>query len=201
MAMLTILMLQEINFPANTFDAAYAIEATVHAPSLEGVYSQVFRVLKPGAVFGVYEWVMTDAYDENNKHHREIRLGIERGNGISNMVPRKEALDAMRKAGFVIEHEEDLAEREDRKPWYAPLAGDLSGAQGLMDFLGYVRISKIGRIAIGGLLCAMETLRLAPTGTAETAKELSDGGDALVAGGKEKLFTPMYLMVGRKPVM
>lgn len=144
---------------------------------------------------------MTDAYDENNKDHREIRLGIERGNGISNMVPRKEALDAMRKAGFVIESEEDLAEREDRKRWYAPLAGDLSGAQSLMDFLGYVRISKIGRIGIGCLLRAMETLRLAPTGTAETAKELSDGGDALVAGGKEKLFTPMYLMVGRKPTV
>ena len=142
---------------------------------------------------------MTDAYDESNKHHREIRLGIERGNGISNMVPRKVALDAMRKAGFVIEHEEDLAEREDKKPWYAPLAGDLSGAQSLMDFLGYVRISKIGRFGIGYLLGALETLRLAPVGTAETAKELSDGGDALVAGGKEKLFTPMYLMIARKP--
>lgn len=198
--MLTTIVLQEINFPANIFDAAYAIEATVHAPSLEGVYSQVFRVLRPGAVFGVYEWVMTDAYDENNKHHRDIRLGIERGNGISNMVPRKEALEAMRNAGFIIEHEEDLAERQDKKPWYAPLAGDLSGAQGLMDFLGYVRISKIGRFGIGYLLRALEALRLAPTGTAETAQELSDGGDALVAGGREKLFTPMYLMVARKPV-
>jgi sterol 24-C-methyltransferase len=192
---------QEINFPPNSFDAAYAIEATVHAPSLASVYAQVFRVLKPGGVFGLYEWVMTDAYDESNKRHREIRLGIERGNGIANMVPRKEALDAMRKAGFIIEHEEDLAERADRRPWYTPLAGDLAGAQNLWDLLGYVRISKVGRIGIGCLLRTLETLKLAPVGTAETARELSDGGDALVAGGREKLFTPMYLMVGRKPVV
>ena len=158
-------------------------------------------MLKPGGVFGVYEWVMTDAYDGNNKRHREIRLAIERGNGIANMVPRKEALEAMRKVGFVVEHEEDLAERVDRRPWYAPLAGDLAGAQNLWDLLGYVRMSKIGRLGIGSLLRTLEALRLAPVGTAETANELSDGGDALVAGGREKLFTPMYLMVGRKPVV
>lgn len=143
---------------------------------------------------------MTDAYDETNKHHRSIRLGIERGNGISNMVPRKEALRAMQKAGFVVEHEEDLAERADRRPWYAPLAGDLTGAQNLWDFLGYVRMSSVGRMGIGYLLRTLEALRLAPSGTAETAKELSAGGDALVAGGREKLFTPMYLMVARKPL-
>lgn len=193
--------LQEINFPPDTFDAAYAIEATVHAPSLKDVYSQIFRVLKPGGTFGVYEWVMTDAYDGSNKHHRSIRLGIERGNGISNMVPRKEALEAMSQAGFEVHHEEDLAERKDRKPWYAPLAGDLSGAQNVMDYLGYVRMSTIGRLGVGALLRSLEALRLAPSGTAETAAELSHGADALVAGGKEKLFTPMYLMIGRKPVV
>jgi sterol 24-C-methyltransferase len=196
---------KKINFPSASFDAAYAIEATVHAPSLEAVYSQIFRVLKPGGVFGVYEWVMTDAYDESNEHHRKIRLGIERGNGIANMVPRKEALEAMKKAGFVVEHEEDLAQRKvspiaDRRPWYAPLAGDLAVAQTLGDFFGVLRMSSIGRMGVGVLLRTMETLRLAPLGSAETAAELSAGADALVAGGKEGLFTPMYLMVARKPV-
>jgi predicted methyltransferase len=28
----------------------YAIEATVHAPTWEGVYSEIFKVLKPGGV-------------------------------------------------------------------------------------------------------------------------------------------------------
>ena len=28
----------------------YAIEATVHAPTWEGVYGEIFKVLKPGGV-------------------------------------------------------------------------------------------------------------------------------------------------------
>ncbi|KAL1297652.1 hypothetical protein AAFC00_006207 [Neodothiora populina] len=60
-------------FEENSFDTVYAIEATVHAPSLEGVYKQMYRVLRPGGTVGIYEWVMTDAYDDDNEHHRAIR--------------------------------------------------------------------------------------------------------------------------------
>ena len=63
-----------MSFPPETFDAVYAIEATVHAASLKGVYSEIFKVLKPGGVFGVYEWFMTDAYDNDNPRHRSLRL-------------------------------------------------------------------------------------------------------------------------------
>ncbi len=37
----------------NSFDAAYAIESTAHASDKIGAYEQIFRVLKPGAFFGV----------------------------------------------------------------------------------------------------------------------------------------------------
>lgn len=67
----------QMSFKEETFDAVYAIEATVHAPSLEGVYGQIYKVLKPGGVFGVYEWLMTDNYDDSNEEHRKIRRGIE----------------------------------------------------------------------------------------------------------------------------
>ena len=67
----------QMSFPENSFDAVYAIEATVHAPSLEGVYSQIYKVLKPGGTFGVYEWCMTDTYDPTNQEHRKICRGIE----------------------------------------------------------------------------------------------------------------------------
>jgi sterol 24-C-methyltransferase len=189
-----------LSFPDNTFDAIYAIEATCHAPVLEGVYSQMFRVAKPGAVVGIYEWVMTDRYNETNPTHRAIRHGIERGNGISNMVTRKDALQAFLKAGFTLLHDEDLAERKDARPWWAPLSGDIDYATGIWDVVGAVRMTRVGRFAMETLLSALETIRMAPSGTAETARELSAGADALVAGGKQGLFTPMYLMVGRKPM-
>jgi sterol 24-C-methyltransferase len=37
-------------FGENSFDAVYAIEATVHAPSFEGVYGEIMKVLKPGGI-------------------------------------------------------------------------------------------------------------------------------------------------------
>lgn len=188
-----------MSFPSESFDAVYAIEATVHAPSLEGVYSQIYRVLKPGGVFGVYEWLMTDRYDNEDPHHREVRLGIEQGDGISNMVKISEGLAAIQAAGFELEMHEDLADRPDVRPWYYPLDGDLRMAGSIGDVLTIARMTKLGRYlahtAVGGL----EKIGIAPKGTRKTADSLALAADCLVAGGKEKLFTPMYLMVARKP--
>ena len=44
-----------------------------------------------------------------------------------------------------------------------------------------------------------EKVGAVPTGTQKTADSLAVAADCLVAGGKEKLFTPMYMMVARKP--
>lgn len=188
-----------MSFPDNTFDAVYAIEATVHAPKLEGVYSEIFRVLKPGGVFGVYEWLMTDDYDNNNPEHRKIRLAIELGNGISNMVPIQEGLDAMKAAGFEMLKHEDLAQRPDPMPWYWPLSGELRYLQSFGDSFTIFRMTKLGQFFTHGFAGLMETLRIAPKGTQKTANALSEGADGLVAGARLNLFTPMYLMVGRKP--
>ena len=190
---------QQMSFPDNTFDAVYAIEATVHAPTLEGIYSEIFRVLKPGGVFGVYEWLMTDAYDNDNLHHREIRLGIEQGDGISNMCKVEEALAAVKAAGFELLLNEDLAERPDPYPWYWPLAGELRYLQTPFDLFTIVRMTRWGRTIMHNLAGALEFLRIAPAGTKKTADSLALAADCLVAGGREHLFTPMYLMVARKP--
>ena len=189
----------QMSFPENSFDAVYAIEATVHAPKLEGVYGQIFKVLKPGGVFGVYEWLMTENYDNDNKQHREIRLGIEQGNGISNMVKVSEALAAMKAVGFELEYHEDLAERPDATPWYYPLAGDFSMMGTIWDFFTVARMTRLGRGAIHRFVGALETVGIAPGGTQKTADSLALAADNLVLGAKLKLFTPMYLMVVRKP--
>lgn len=171
----------------------------MHAPSLQGAYGQIFRVLKPGGRFGVYEWVMTDKFDESNPDHRAIRLGIERGNGIVNMRARSAAIEAIKAAGFILEYEDDLAGRSDPIPWYYPIAGELKHARSLWDMLTVLRMTKFGQGSMGRLLWTLETLLLAPPGTNETATELARSADALVEGGRQGLFTPMYLMIGRKP--
>jgi sterol 24-C-methyltransferase len=44
-----------------------------------------------------------------------------------------------------------------------------------------------------------ETIGVLPTGVQKTADSLALAADCLVAGGKEKLFTPMYLIKAVKP--
>jgi len=43
---------------AEAFDAAYAVEATCHAPDKLACYREIFNTLKPGAAFVAYEWVV-----------------------------------------------------------------------------------------------------------------------------------------------
>lgn len=189
----------QMSFEPETFDAVYAIEATVHAPSLEGVYTQIFNALKPGGKFGVYEWVMTDEYDNENPVHREIRLGIEQGDGISNMVKKEVAVEAMKAAGFEMLIAEDLADRPDEIPWYYPLAGSWKHMTSLWDVLTIARMTWWGRGAVHRFLGGMEKFGIFPKGSQKTADSLAYAADCLVKGGELKLFTPMFLMVGQKP--
>lgn len=87
-------------FGEGSFDAVYAIEATVHAPTFEGIYGEIFKVLKPGGVAGIYEWVMTDQWDASNPEHKRIAHAIEIGDGIAEMRNAKNAYDALVSTGF-----------------------------------------------------------------------------------------------------
>lgn len=64
-------------FADAVFDAAFSVEATVHAPKLELVYGEIFRVLKPGGKYACYEWCVTESYDENDPKQKKVIHGIE----------------------------------------------------------------------------------------------------------------------------
>lgn len=64
-------------FSPASFDAVYSIEATCHAPTLEGVFSEVFKVLKPGGLYTSYEWTTTATYDETDLEQKRVIHAIE----------------------------------------------------------------------------------------------------------------------------
>jgi len=187
-------------FGEGSFDAVYAIEATVHAPSFEGVYGEIMKVLKPGGVFGCYEWCMTDAWDPTNPHHKEIAHGIEVGDGIPEMRSIAAARSAFKSVGFEVLVDEDLADRPDEVRWFYPLEGDLRKAQTTWDLVMCWRMTTFGKFVTQNTVWVLEKMKMLPTGTHDVGEALKLAATALVAGGQEKLFTPMMLFVGRKPV-
>ena len=190
------------------FDAAYAIEATCHASSLEEVYRQVSRVLKTGGVFGCSEWVMTPKFDRGNTKHVGIRNRIERGNGIACMRGSDEAREAMRLAGFRLEHEEDYSRHweclsRDKegpwlRPWYWPLEGRYDLARTWDDWWTAFRMSRRPRLVCYWVVWLLELLIIYPKGVVEAMTTIGYCVDSVRDGGKEEIFSPCWWFIGKK---
>ncbi|KAG0205969.1 hypothetical protein BGX28_002519 [Mortierella sp. GBA30] len=187
-------------FEDNSFDACYGIESTVHAKTLEDVYGEAYRVLKPGGVFGCYEYLMTDKYDPSNPEHLRVLQGLQVGGGIADMTRTEDdCLQALRNVGFTIEKNMDLARLDDKIKWHSPLQGDIRQANVLWDYLTYLRTTSYGRTATAYMLWTMEKLRLVSPGSVQVSNILEIGADSFVKGGVLEIFTPMYFFIVRKP--
>jgi sterol 24-C-methyltransferase len=184
---------------SESFDAAYSIEGTSYAPTLQGVYSEIFRILKPGGTFAAYELILTDIYDNNNPEHRSIRHSLEEGMGITNLSTMSEAIEAIKAAGFQLMSAEDLANGPGQIPWYYLLTGSLRVINSIWDIrrlmhMAFLR-SDVARFVAG----AFESAGILPPGSQRIIDTLAKVGDVLVKAGDKKLFTPLFLIVGKKP--
>jgi sterol 24-C-methyltransferase len=183
----------DVDAADHSFDAVYAIEATCYAPDKPSVYREAFRLLKPGGLFAAYEWVLTDLFDASNAHHVKMKDDIQFGNGLLGLDRFDAVDDGLRTVGFEVLETRDLAVQSGPSvPWYQPLTG--SG----LSLTGF-RSSTTGRRVTYGALRALETLRVAPQGTARVARNLGIGGAALAEAGRLGIFTPMYFLLARKP--
>ena len=186
----------EMPFKDNSFDGVYAIEATCHAPVREGVYSEIYRVLKPGQIFATYEWCLTPKYDGDNEYHRTIKKKIEEGDGLPDMAQQEECVQALRNVGFEIEEARDMAldDRLGGDPWYLPLYPSWN------PFTFRFQMSEFGKLITRNILWVCEGLWLVPSGTYKVQEMLQQGGWGCAYGGHTGTFTPMWLMVARKPL-
>jgi sterol 24-C-methyltransferase len=178
--------------PDASFDAAYAIEATCHAPDKVSVFSEVARLLRPGAPFAVCEWCTTALHDDGRPEHRAVREGIERGNGLAPIASFDEVLEGLDRSGFDVIEARDRAEDSDpARPWYGPLSGrELS--------LRSLPRRPYGRVIVNAVTGLLERAGVAPRGTRDVSSMLNAGADALVRGGELGTFTPLYVVVANK---
>jgi sterol 24-C-methyltransferase len=182
----------EMPFESASFDAAYQIEATCHAGDLERCYREVHRVLRPGALFGGYEWCLSPTYDAANEEHRELKKKIEIGNGLPDIRTTVEIVDTLTAAGFEVLTTKDATAFADAEtPWYRVLSAGY-------DHPLRIRRTKPGRAAIHGFVSVLERAGIAPEGTGKISQTLHLGADALVRGGELGVFTPMFFTLARK---
>jgi sterol 24-C-methyltransferase len=178
--------------PDESFDAIYAFEAICHAPDKTALFKELLRLLRPGGLIGIYEWCLTEKYDNANPEHLAIKRGIEEGNGLPDISSIPETRLCFEKAGFKVLDAFDRAEEGDEGlPWYHSLAGRE------MSLLGLQR-SRLGRVTVGSLVKGLELLRIAPKGAFRVQSFLSEGADALVAAGEAEIFTPMAFFLAQK---
>lgn len=183
----------QVDAPDESFDAAYSIEATCCAPDKISVYAEVYRLLKPGACFGAYEYCMTDRFDAEDPHHRRIKSDIQLGGGLLVIDDPQTIVRALRTVGFEVLESRDLSIQAGPSiPWYEPLVG--SGLS-----LASFRSSRIGRSVTTNTLRVLEALRIVPQGTVRVAETLNLCAAAMAQAGRLGIFTPMYLIRARKP--
>jgi len=185
-----------LDYKDGHFDCAYAIEATCHAPDKVACFSEILRVLKPGGLFGCYEWVMTARYDPTNSHHRALKEGIEVGNGLPDIATIPHVLDSLKRAGFeVLDHAElSTGPAHDAReiPWYNSLEGSFS--------LTGFRMTAIGRRITHAFVTVLQAVGVAPAGSVKVSKLLNDTANDLVRAGQLDIFTPSFFFLARKPL-
>ena len=182
----------DLPFESESFDAVYSIEASCHAPDKFKLFSELARVMKPGARFAGYEWCMTERYQADNEDHRTIKKGIEEGDALPDIWTMPDVVRALEAAGLEVLESRDVAPEADLEtPWYRPLSGRFS-------FDGLKHTPR-GRATTHSLVTALETLKIAPRGSAATSKFLQAAAAALVRGGESGIFTPMFYFHVRKP--
>ncbi|CAL5430931.1 unnamed protein product [Camellia sinensis] len=169
-------------FSDNSFDVIFAIEANCHAPQ---------SVLKPGQCFAAYEWCITDYFDPNNEEHQRIKGEVELGNGLPDIRSMKQCLEALKLEGlgvFLSEGQhQNLAVCD---TWYLPLDKCHFSPSNF-------RVTAAGRFITRNMVKVLEFVGLAPEGSQRVQAFLEKTANALVEGGWENIFTPMYFFLAR----
>ena len=179
---------------ANSFDAGYAIESTCHAPDKESAFAEIFRVLKPGALFWGQEMCMTEKFDPDNSSHQAVKDKLMLGIALNDIATFSEVDRALGSVGFhVIEAMDRDIKDGPRTPWYQPMEGQSGTLRNAF------RRTPLGRRAMIAGLSLAETFKFFPKGSAAVVRFMDRTAEAYVAGGKTGIFSPLYCFLARKP--
>jgi sterol 24-C-methyltransferase len=89
-------------FPDKHFDAFYQVQAMTYAKDLNAVFSEVARVLKPGAKLAILDGVMLDGYNESDPYHRQLLNETRQVTGFGGLWHYDDWKAAVEDSGFRV---------------------------------------------------------------------------------------------------
>ena len=177
----------------DSFDAGYAIESTCYAPSKERAFAEIFRVLKPGALFWGQEMCLTNVFSHDDEKHCSIRDEIKFTLALSELFTFDEVNRALEAVGFeIIEAMDQEHEQGSTVAWYVPM-------QQLSSRFSDWITGPFGRKTLAGGMRLTETVGIFPKDSWRVMELLHRMAIAYVAGGKSGIYTPLYCFLARKP--
>jgi sterol 24-C-methyltransferase len=166
-------------FTDEQFDGFYQIQALSLCKDLKALFKELYRVLRPGAMVSLLDWVSLPAYDPDNKEHAELMRRVKPLIGAVGTPTPKIFEEALEEAGFVVTRSENAS------------VGGLQAP--LIDKVDvYFR-------AMRQLILAAVRLRMLPQHFKTLINRLCLDGEAFIKMDKMRLISTSYWVVARKP--
>ncbi|AYV75284.1 MAG: class I SAM-dependent methyltransferase [Terrestrivirus sp.] len=166
-------------FPDNSFDAIYQVQALTYTKDMDKLFSEIYRVLKPGGRFSWLDWVVLDNYDPDNLEHKALIDNTKAViGGVLTTYPST-WLDSMIKNSFKVIKSEIPS----------------------VDNVQYPLIEKEAKYfqSFGSLVNTFSRLRLIPKHIKLLFDRFNKYGDDFIKADKMKLCTTVYHIVLEKP--
>ena len=186
-------MMDMSSIAAGSFDRGYAIESTCHTPDRVKAFAEIFRLLKPGALFWGQEMCMTDDFDPNSGEHQSIKQELMLNIALKEIPRFAEVNQALELADFEIIEATDRGVSESTVSWYTPMEGRYGTLSRRL-----IRGPKARKTILVASKMA-EVVRILPRGSAKVVGLMDRAAEAYVKGGRAGIFTPLYCFLARKP--
>lgn len=168
-------------FADGTFDALYQVQVLTYAVDPVKLFSEWFRVLKPGSKVSILDYVVLDKFDFKDSRHMDL---LRKAKPLLGTVwsPRpKEFTDALEKAGFKIVSSEQASKGGYQWPLFA-VADKFFPA-----------LTKISQFLV--------SWSIIPKHFQTLLERLTKDCEAYIEGDKQGLFTTSWQIIAQRPLM
>merc|ERR1712151_497704 len=168
-------------FADNSLDAAYYVQVLSYSTNLTAFFSEVFRIVKPGARVAFEDYVRGINYSDSDPHHYELKKQYEPVLGGAETSYPWVFKAAVEKAGFnVVYHEDDSV----GKRQYPLLDKEKDFWLPLTNIVGYLH--KVGVV---------------PQIYFDVMERMTRGTDALIEADRLGIVSCGFVTFAQKPVV